>query len=434
MTPQLAIYVDIFTLINKGNKVVLLELSKRLQKIIYHKGVFALSNYGNKVQFQVYSSGRKSDIPVSYEEMERLAHEKLAESSFYYIAGGAGKERSMKENRIAFDKWKIVPRMLCNVTERDISIKLFGKTYQSPVLFAPIGVQTIAHPEGELEVARAAAALNIPYIASTAASFSLEKISEVLVDSPKWFQLYWSNDMEITASMVKRAEQNGYEAIVITLDTPMMGWREKDIEHAFLPFLQGQGIANYLEDPVFCSRLHSSPKDDIESAILLWTRLFGNPSLTWKDLAFLRKQTNLPILLKGILHKDDAILAYENGMDGIIVSNHGGRQVDGTISSLDALDNICNELKGKLPILIDSGIRRGADIYKALAIGADAILIGRPFMYGLALGGKEGVIQVMKNILADFDLTMALSGQKSISELNPSLLVKESDRKQLQEI
>ncbi len=394
---------------------------------MYSKGVFVLNNYGNNVQFQVYSSGRKSDLPVSFEEMEQLAHEQLDESSFYYIAGGAGKERSMKENRLAFDQWKIVPRMLRNVSERDISVKLFGKTYQSPILFAPIGVQTIAHPNGELESAEAAAALKIPYIASTAASFSLEKIADVLDDSPKWFQLYWSNDMDITASMVKRAEKCGYEAIVVTLDTPMMGWREKDIENAYLPFLLGQGIANYLEDPVFCSRLNVSPKEDIESAILLWTRLFGNPALTWDDLAFLRKQTNLPILLKGILHKEDAKLAYESGMDGIIVSNHGGRQVDGTISSLDALEMISKELKGKIPILFDSGIRRGADVYKALALGANSVLIGRPFMYGLALGGKDGVMQVMKNIIADFDLTMALSGQKSISELNASLLIKESN-------
>ncbi|WP_192601719.1 alpha-hydroxy-acid oxidizing protein [Gottfriedia sp. OAE603] len=384
-----------------------------------------MNNYGNNVQFQVYSSGRKSDLPVSFEEMEQLAHEQLDESSFYYIAGGAGKERSMKENRLAFDQWKIVPRMLRNVSEREISVSLFGKTYQSPILFAPIGVQTIAHPNGELEAAEAAAALKIPYIASTATSFSLEKIADVLGDSPKWFQLYWSNDMDITASMVKRAEKCGYEAIVVTLDTPMMGWREKDIENAYLPFLLGQGIANYLEDPVFCSRLNVSPKEDIESAILLWTRLFGNPALTWDDLAFLRKQTNLPILLKGILHKEDAKQAYESGMDGIIVSNHGGRQVDGTISSLDALEMISKELKGKIPILFDSGIRRGADVYKALALGADAVLIGRPFMYGLALGGKDGVMQVMKNIIADFDLTMALSGQRSISELNASLLIKE---------
>ncbi|KQL32910.1 lactate 2-monooxygenase [Bacillus sp. FJAT-25509] len=385
-----------------------------------------MKNFGNSIQLQVYSTGKKSEIPVRFEDLEKLAQDQLEEGPFYYIAGGAGSERSMNENRLAFDKWKIVPRMLRNVAERDISIKLFGKTYNSPVLFAPIGVQSIAHPEGELETAKAAAELNIPYITSTASTYSLEKVSSVLGNSPKWYQLYCSSDMEIAASMIKRAEANGYEAIVITLDTSIMGWREKDIENAYLPFLQGQGIGNYLEDPVFCSRLNNSPKEDPQSAILLWTRLFGNPALTWEDLAFLRNQTKLPILLKGILHKDDAMLALEYGMDGIIVSNHGGRQVDGTISTLDALESICSELKGELPILMDSGIRRGADLYKALAIGADAVLIGRPYMYGLALGGKNGVIQVMKNILADFDLTMALSGQKSIIELKPSLLVKEN--------
>ncbi|WP_088069663.1 alpha-hydroxy-acid oxidizing protein [Gottfriedia luciferensis] len=387
-----------------------------------------MNNFGNNVQLQVYGSGKKSAIPVRYEELEMLAKEKLDEGPFYYIAGGAGSERSMNENRLAFDKWKIVPRMLRNVSERGMSVNLFGKTYHSPILFAPIGVQSIAHPEGELEAAKAAAELKIPYITSTASTYSLEKVSNVIGDNPKWYQLYCSSDMEIAASMMKRAEANGYEAIVITLDTSIMGWREKDIENAYLPFLQGQGIGNYIEDPVFRSRLNKTPEDDPQSAILLWTKLFGNPSLTWDDLVYLRQQTKLPILLKGILHKEDAKLALEYGMDGIIVSNHGGRQVDGTISTLDALECICSEFKGKFPILMDSGIRRGSDVYKALAIGADAVLIGRPYMYGLALAGKNGVLQVMRNILADFDLTMALSGQKSISELNPTLLVKEIDR------
>lgn len=387
-----------------------------------------MNNFGNNVQLQVYGSGKKSAIPVRYEELEMLAKEKLDEGPFYYIAGGAGSERSMNENRLAFDKWKIVPRMLRNVSERGMSVNLFGKTYHSPILFAPIGVQSIAYPEGELEAAKAAAELKIPYITSTASTYSLEKVSNVIGDNPKWYQLYCSSDMEIAASMMKRAEANGYEAIVITLDTSIMGWREKDIENAYLPFLQGQGIGNYIEDPVFRSRLNKTPEDDPQSAILLWTKLFGNPSLTWDDLVYLRQQTKLPILLKGILHKEDAKLALEYGMDGIIVSNHGGRQVDGTISTLDALECICSEFKGKFPILMDSGIRRGSDVYKALAIGADAVLIGRPYMYGLALAGKNGVLQVMRNILADFDLTMALSGQKSISELNPTLLVKEIDR------
>lgn len=384
-----------------------------------------MNNIGNRVQFERYSSGKKSDIPVSYEELEIAANDLLSEAPFYYIAGGAGNERSMKENRQAFDKWKIVPRMLCNVAERDISINLFGKKYQTPLLFAPIGVQTIVQPEGEYLSAKAAAELKIPFVTSTASTYSLEKVSKVMGDSPKWYQLYWSSDFEISASMVKRAEESGYEAIVITLDTPLMGWREKDIEHAYLPFLQGQGIGNFLEDPVFRSRLNKTPEEDPQSAILLWTRIFGNASLTWEDLSFIRKQTNLPILLKGILHPEDAKLALEYGMDGIIVSNHGGRQVDGTISSLDALVSINEVIKGEFPVLMDSGIRRGADVYKALALGASAVLIGRPYIYGLTLGGKDGVIQVMKNLLADFDLTMALSGQKCIGELNPSLLKKE---------
>lgn len=381
-----------------------------------------MKNFGNQVQFTVYQQLEENIIPVSYEELEARAKEELDAKPYDYVAASAGIEDTAKENNLAFRKWKIVPRMLRDTSERDLSIELFGRKLNVPILLAPIGVQSIVHPQGELASARAAASMGVPFVASTASTFSLEKISAETEGAEKWFQLYWSADHELAGSMVERAEAAGYGAIVVTLDTPMMGWREKDIHHAYLPFLEAKGIGNYLEDPVFCSRLERSPQEDIRSAIMHWAKVFGNPSLTWRDLEFLRSRTRLPILLKGVLHPDDAKLALDSGIDGLIVSNHGGRQVDGAITAIDALPDIVDTVQGDIPVLMDSGIRRGADIVKAIALGANAVLLGRPYMYGLALAGEDGVRQVLRNLIADFDLTMALSGNRSVSELGRGLL------------
>ncbi|MET3575908.1 lactate 2-monooxygenase [Bhargavaea ullalensis] len=381
-----------------------------------------MKNFGNQVQFSVYQQLEENIIPVSYEALEARAKEELEAKPFDYVAASAGVEDTAKENNLAFRKWRIVPRMLRDTADRDIGIELFGRKLNVPLLLAPIGVQSIVHPEGELASARAAASMGVPFIASTASTFSLENIAAETEEAEKWFQLYWSNDHELAASMVKRAESAGYGAIVITLDTPMMGWREKDIHHAYLPFLEGKGIGNYLEDPMFCSRLERSPQEDIRSAILHWAQVFGNPSLTWRDLEFIRSQTKLPVLLKGILHPDDARLAVDSDVDGLIVSNHGGRQVDGAITAIDALPDIVDTVQGEVPVLMDSGIRRGADMVKALSLGASAVLLGRPYMYGLALAGEAGVRQVLRNLIADFDLTMALSGSRSVGELGRDLL------------
>jgi lactate 2-monooxygenase len=377
-----------------------------------------MMSFGNQVQLKVYQHIEKNIIPVSYEELEAKARDVLEAKPYYYVAASAGAEVTATQNNRAFDKWQIIPRMLCDTSSRDLSIELFGKKLNYPVLLAPVGVQSIVHPDGELATARAAASMNVPFIAITASTLSLEKIADEMEDAPRWYQLYWSGDHEIAASMVKRAEAAGYDTIVITLDTPMMAWREKDIEHAYLPFLEAQGIGNYLEDPVFCSRLVCPPQEDMQSAIMLWASVFGNPALTWKDLEFIKKQTSLPILLKGILHPDDAKLALEHGMDGVIVSNHGGRQVDGAIPAIDALPEIVEAVQDRIPVLMDSGIRRGSDILKALSLGAKAVLVGRPYMYGLALAGEEGVKQVLRNLIADFDLTLALSGKRNIQRLN----------------
>lgn len=380
--------------------------------------------FGNQVQFKVYQQIENNIIPVSYEELEAKAKEQLEAKPYYYVAASAGAEVTARNNNKSFEKWNIVPRMLCDTSSRDLSIELFGKKLQYPLLLAPIGVQSIVHPEGELATARAAADIGVPLVASTASTYSLEKISVEMGEGDRWFQLYWSSDREIAASMVKRAEAAGYSAIVITLDTPMMAWREKDIEHAYLPFLEAEGMGNYLEDPVFCSRLEKSPKEDLRAAIMLWAQVFGNPSLTWNDIEYIKGQTTLPILLKGILHPEDAKLAVMHGVDGIIVSNHGGRQVDGAIPAIEALPEIIDKVGDEIPVLMDSGIRRGSDIVKAIALGAKAVMVGRPYMYGLALAGEEGVKQVLRNLIADFDLTLALSGKRYVGELNRDLLKK----------
>ncbi|TYS88984.1 lactate 2-monooxygenase [Rossellomorea aquimaris] len=386
-----------------------------------------MNQYGNHVQNEIYQRKVRPSIPFRLEELERKAREKLEDGPYYYVAGGAGGEDTMRAKRNAFDRWQIVPRMLNNVENRDLKVTVLGEVYSSPLMLAPIGVQSIVHPDGELASARAASSMNVPFIASSASTYSMEEIASVMGNSPRWFQLYWSNEREIAASMLRRAEASGYSAIVVTLDAAMMAWRESDLENAYLPFLSGEGVGNYVSDPVFRSMLKDPPEVDAKAAATLWAKVFGNASLTWDDLEFLRDHTSLPILLKGILHPDDAKLAIDHGMDGIIVSNHGGRQVDGAVGALDSLPMICQVVNGRIPVLFDSGIRRGADIVKALALGASSVLLGRPYMYGLTLAGEQGVKDVIRNVLADLDLTMALSGQASVSELDPSLLTDVKD-------
>lgn len=386
-----------------------------------------MENIGNKIQFEIYSTMHSPDpkrLPVILEDWEKLAREKLEDGPYYYIAGGAGGEHTIRENLKAFTGVKIIPRMLQDVDKRDLSINLFGEIFPSPVLHAPIGVQSIIHKDGEIGSALACAELGVPYIASSASTVPMEKIAEAMGDAPRWFQLYWSRDPDITASFLKRAEASGYSAIVVTLDTPMMAWREYDLKNVYLPFLAGEGVGNYFTDPAFQAKLEKNPQEDPQAAIMHWTKVFGNTSLSWKDIAFLREHTNLPIILKGILHPDDAKLAMEKGVDGIIVSNHGGRQVDGAIGALDALPEIVNVVEGNIPVLMDSGIRRGSDIVKAIALGAEAVLIGRPLMYGLAVAGQRGVKEVLQHMLADLDITMGLAGQSSVSRLDESILRK----------
>jgi isopentenyl diphosphate isomerase/L-lactate dehydrogenase-like FMN-dependent dehydrogenase len=383
------------------------------------------SNYYREIYARGLA-GEKPGLPVSPAELERRATEAMEPRAAAYVAAGAGTEDTMRENLEAFRRWRIVPRMLRDVARRSLATSVLGKELPAPVLLAPIGVHTIVHPEGELATARAAAALGVPLIVSTAAAHTLEEIAESGGDGPRWYQLYWPNDPEIAESMVRRAEAAGYTAIVVTLDTFIPGWKPRDLQQAWLPFLEGVGNANFLQDPVFRAQLDKPPEEDLGTAIGHYLSIYVNPSLSWDDLARLRDWTSLPVLVKGILHSDEAREARERGIDGVVVSNHGGRQVDGAIASLDALPGVAEVAGDELTILLDSGVRSGADVLKALALGADAILLGRPYLWGLALGGQEGVETVLKMLLAELDLTMALSGYTRPSELDRSALARAS--------
>jgi len=385
---------------------------------------------GVQYQTQIYLRGlmgQRRSVPFAFEQLEEKARQALRPEAWDYVAGGAGSEDTVRANREAFRRWRVVPRMLRDVSQRDLSIELLGRRLPSPVLLGPVGVQGILHADAELASARAAAALGVPFVYSTAASRTMEEVAEAMGSAPRWYQLYWSRDHEVAASMVSRAERAGYSAVVVTLDTTILGWRNRDLERAYLPFLKAEGVGCFFSDPVFRSRLAAPPEQDPVAAVRLWGAIFANPALNWNDLPFLRRHTKLPILLKGILHADDAARAVDAGMDGVIVSNHGGRQVDGAIASLDALPRVVEAVKGRIPVLLDSGIRTGADAIKALALGARAVLLGRLYVYGLAVAGQQGVFEVVQNFLADFDLTLALSGYRNCAELTPASLTRLSD-------
>jgi lactate 2-monooxygenase len=380
--------------------------------------------FGN-YQFEIYLQGlaaKVPELPTSYAGLDEAAREALTPEVYGYVAGGAGEELTMRANREGFDRWRIVPRMLVDVRERGMRTSLLGLDMPAPLMLAPVGVMSIVHEEAERAVARAARELGIPMVLSNAASTTMEDVAVELGDSPRWFQLYWPTNNDMAASFVARAKDAGYSAIVVTLDTRILAWRPRDLSRAYLPFLKGEGVANYFHDPVFRDELDKSPEEDPQAAVGLWATLFSNPGLNWEDLAFLQAQTDLPIVLKGVLHPDDARRAVDAGVDGLIVSNHGGRQVDGSIGAIEALPDVADAVPDGFPVLFDSGIRTGADMVKALALGASAVLLGRPYVWGLGLGGEQGVKQVVRSLLADFDLTLALSGYTEPSQLGHQAL------------
>ena len=412
--------------------------------------------YGVVTQKRIYTygmAGQKPLVPVDYNSLKRKAGSKLSPEAFAYVAGGAGREATMAANRCAFDQYKLKARMMNAASEVDMRVNLLGHTYDTPLLVAPIGALELVHPLADAAVARACKEMGIPMIFSNQASCSMEECSAEMGDSPRWFQLYWSKSDELVQSLVRRAEQCKCQAIVVTLDTTSLGWRPRDLNLGYLPFLRGMGLAQYSSDPVFEKIVEQNIKNKDESerppinlhtlrnvfglcrcypgtfldnlrsgraltAVRTFIDIYMRPELRWTDLARLRQMTNLPILVKGIQNIGDAQQAFDSGADGIIVSNHGGRQIDGGEGALNCLRDITNNDWKPGPILFDSGIRSGADVIKALALGADAVLIGRPFVYGLALDGQKGVETVLFNILSELELQLSLMGIARIEDLD----------------
>lgn len=369
--------------------------------------------FGDRVLNRIYRKGmlegEKPEFPVSYEDLRQAAHESMSEEARAYIHGGAGAEVTFREEQ-DFSDWRIMPRMLRGVEDRDLSTTFLGTSIEYPLMITPLGVQSLVHEEAELATARAAASLDVPFILSSLSSTPMEDVADALGDTPKYFQFYWSSDEDIARSFLQRAEDAGYDGIVLTVDAPILGWRERLIERGYYPFLEGEGVANYFTDPEFRAQLDDPPEEDPEAAVEHFLDIFGDSSLTWDDLSFVFEETDLPVHIKGILHPGDARLAVDAGADGVGVSTHGGRQVDGSITAMEAVPGVIDEIGSEVTVSFDSGIRRGSDVFRALGLGADVCLLGRPFIYGLALGGQEGVEHVLETILADFDLTMGLAG------------------------
>jgi L-lactate dehydrogenase (cytochrome)/lactate 2-monooxygenase len=421
-----------------------------------------MDSVGRTIQSRIYREGvfgRRPVVPVEPAALAAAARRQMSRQAWAYIAGSAGQQRTDATNTAAFDGYRIVPRMLVDVEKRDLSVELFGRTLPAPLLFAPIGVSELAHRQADRAIAAAAQALGLPMVISTQASVPMEGIAQALGSTPRWYQLYWSKNDELVESLVRRAEAIGSDAIVVTLDTHVLGWRTRDLDQGYLPFAHGLGIAQYTSDPVFrrlseqradrqpadspptprptlsavrallsMARHHPGPfVQNLRSplpraAVETFLDVFSRSSLTWADLAFLRERTRLPVVLKGIQSADDARLAIDHGVDGIVVSNHGGRQVDNAIASLDALPAVVDVVAGRVPVLFDSGIRSGADVFTAIALGASAVLVGRPWVYGLAIGGAPGAQAAMEHILAELDITMALAGARSIRDVTTELL------------
>ncbi|NNM46013.1 alpha-hydroxy-acid oxidizing protein [Knoellia koreensis] len=424
-------------------------------------GSAAAPGPGRARQSLIYRAGvlgRAPQVPTDFATLETRARAAMSARAWAYVAGGAGSGATMRANRAAFERHALVPRMASGHVSRDLSVELFGRRLPTPLLLAPIGAAAMVRADSDVHIGRGAAATGVPYILSNQGCSPMEDVAAAMGDAPRWFQLYWSTDDALVDSLLRRAEASGADAVVVTLDTTMLGWRPQDLNLGSLPFSQGIGIAQYTSDPRFreivrertadpgrakgdvevtlgairtmlsISREHpGSLRDNLRSpepraAVETFLDIYSNPGLDWETLATIKSRTSLPVLFKGIVHPDDARRAVEAGADGIVVSNHGGRQVDGAIASLDALPAVRAAVGEGMPLVLDSGVRSGADVVKALALGADAVAIGRPYMYGLALAGGAGVRDVVANLVAELDLTMGLIGAETVDDLTPEIL------------
>jgi 4-hydroxymandelate oxidase len=352
---------------------------------------------------------------LNLQEAERLAQQRLPAPVYDYYAGGAGDELTLAENRRAFDRRALLPRMLVDVSRRDLRLTLLGAELAAPILVAPMAFQRLAHPDGELGTARAAGSLGLLMTASTFATCSLEDIAAAAT-GPLWFQLYVHQDRAITRDLVQRAEAAGYRALVLTVDVAEIGRRERDERNEFRlsPDLR---VANFLPPTS-----HSLQSEAEGSRLRAFIHGMRDASFSWRDLEWLGSLSRLPLVLKGILRADDARRSVDHGAAAIVVSNHGGRQLDGAIASLDALPAIAEAVGGRIPLVLDGGVRRGTDIVKALALGARAVMLGRPVLWGLAVDGQAGATRVLELLRNELDLAMALAGTPRLSDITPDLV------------
>jgi len=376
-------------------------------------------NFGD-FQNEIYLAGLGGitpKFPVDFAALEKKAEEAMSPSVWSYVAGGCGDELTQRNNAEAFHRYGIVPRMFNGTAKRDLGIELFGKRLPSPVFLCPIGVVGLCSSDnhGDLLVAEAAAKTGVPMMASTLSQDPMEVVAQKLGDTPGYFQLYTPKDRDLALSFISRAETAGFQALVVTLDTWVTGWRPRDLNVANFPQLRGLCLANYFSDPNFLKRLKKPVQEDPAAAIYEWVNIFGN-IMAWEDLKWLREATRLPIVLKGICHPDDARRAVDYGINAIQCSNHGGRQANGGLSALSVLEDIVAAVPDT-PVLFDSGVRSGTDVAKALAMGATSVGIGRSYAYALALGGAEGVVHHLRSMLAETDLLMAVNGYPAIADL-----------------
>ncbi|MBP6985230.1 MAG: alpha-hydroxy-acid oxidizing protein [Alphaproteobacteria bacterium] len=412
--------------------------------------------YVSKRQFEIMLkgvSGEKPKIPVRLDQLEGEAQKYMTEGAFSYVATGSGRGTTTQRNKDAFKKWVIIPRVLQNTNNLSTSVEIFGKKHDYPFLLGPLALHSERGKPGEASVGRAAASENIGMVFSSYASTPMEVVAAGMGDCTRWFQNIWTQSERLNESLLRRAEACGCSALVFTIDAPVVGWRTQDLTLGYSPFENSHGMGQYFSDPVFKEMLDVYMKSDAEmpspkinftlikyligmarhypgntlsnlfslrpqKALMLVSHLTSERSLTWEEIRSVRKLTKLPIIVKGILNPEDAKLAVKYGMDALVVSNHGGRQLSSAIPSLDALPDVIEAVNGKIPVFMDSGIRGGSDIFKALALGAHAVFIGRPYLFALAIAGEAGVKELIQNLKAEFELLMILSGCKSISEIN----------------
>ncbi|MCH0563483.1 MULTISPECIES: alpha-hydroxy-acid oxidizing protein [unclassified Streptomyces] len=393
--------------------------------------------YAGGYQSQVFAAGG-SPFPFTAQGLEDAAREALPRPRFDYIAGGAGQERTVAANEDAFARWGLNYRVLRDGTAGDPSCTVLGTPMAVPVMLAPAGVADLAHPEAESAAARAAADVGVVQVLSSATSTSLEEVAEAAPGGRRWFQFAWPDDEKLARSLIGRAENAGYSAVVLQGDCHVAGWRTRELDSGFFPFRHGHGIGNYLSDPRFCelagtgtppARGAAPDPADVQAAAAAWNRLYTRPALRPADLALLRSWTDLPVVVKGVCRPDEAVLLVDEGVDGLIVSNHGGRQLDSGVAALDCLPGVAGAVAGRVPVLFDSGVRTGTDVLIALALGASAVMIGRPWLYGLAVGGRDGVAHVLRCLEAEFTGALTLTGHRRPGTLSPADLTPASSHR-----